>query len=354
MAFLSVIVPIYNTSKYLERCLNSLVAQTFRDMEIILIDDGSFDASSIICDRYVSAHPYIKCIHKANGGLSSARNAGLDVASGEYIAFVDSDDFASPEMFEKLCSAADGCYYDIVYCASYNSWTKRNGGILSYSFDEIIRKQSIWKCLADMTASSWESDIPVVRNMAVWGAIFKREILKNNNVRFRSERDYLSEDYLFDYELFSFVSNIRYIPEPLYFYCLNEQSLSTTFAPSKVQCLDSLISFISKQRIVQENKALAIRILKLDIYYSFLLLGSLAKCRLSREEKKRMIRIISSKSIWRHPYLIEHYLELGPSFQEMVNISRQDSLFTIRLMLFKRRILSIIFRAKRRLVSCNI
>ena len=99
---ISVIVPIYNVEQYLEKCINSILNQTYRHLEIILVDDGSPDDCGGICDQYSVMDQRVKVIHKQNGGLSDARNAGLEIACGEFIAFVDSDDAILPEMIEKL------------------------------------------------------------------------------------------------------------------------------------------------------------------------------------------------------------------------------------------------------------
>jgi glycosyltransferase involved in cell wall biosynthesis len=115
----SVIVPIYNVEIYLEKCINSIINQTYKNLEIILVDDGSPDNCGKICDEYVLKDKRIKVIHKPNGGLSDARNAGLDMAKGEYIGFVDSDDYIAEEMYKELVDIAlkDGA--DIVACAQY-------------------------------------------------------------------------------------------------------------------------------------------------------------------------------------------------------------------------------------------
>lgn len=103
---LSVIVPVYNVEQYLPRCMDSILAQTYPNLEIILVDDGARDASGKICDDYAARDPRIRVIHKENGGLSSARNAGLDAARGEYLAFVDSDDWIEPEAYETMLALA--------------------------------------------------------------------------------------------------------------------------------------------------------------------------------------------------------------------------------------------------------
>ena len=116
---ISVIVPVYNVEAYLRRCVDSVVAQTWTNLEIILVDDGSSDACGGICDAYAEKDPRIRVIHKKNGGLSSARNAGLDICSGQYIGFVDSDDWIEPEMYEKMLSLMEQNDAQLV-CAGRN------------------------------------------------------------------------------------------------------------------------------------------------------------------------------------------------------------------------------------------
>lgn len=114
---ISVVIPIYNTEKYLETCLKSVMNQTWKNLEIILVDDGSRDQSGEICDTYAKKDPRIVVIHKENGGLSSARNAGINVATGEYIGFVDSDDWISETMYEHLMQAVEHTGASVAVCS---------------------------------------------------------------------------------------------------------------------------------------------------------------------------------------------------------------------------------------------
>lgn len=113
---ISVIIPIYNVEEYLRRCLDSVLGQTYQNLEIILVDDGSPDGCPAICDEYAARDPRIRVIHKPNGGLSDARNAGLDIAAGQWIGFVDSDDYLSTEMYEKLMEAMARTGSDMAVC----------------------------------------------------------------------------------------------------------------------------------------------------------------------------------------------------------------------------------------------
>ena len=117
---ISVILPIYNVEKYLEKCLKSVINQTYKNLEIILVDDGSKDNSPQICDEYAVKDKRIVVIHKSNGGLSDARNAGIEIAKGKYITLIDSDDYVELEMYEKLYNKAISDNLDIAICGNYN------------------------------------------------------------------------------------------------------------------------------------------------------------------------------------------------------------------------------------------
>lgn len=113
---LSIIIPVFNVEKYVQTCLDSVIEQSFRDFEVIVVDDGSTDGSPAICDAAAKQDGRICVIHQQNGGLSAARNAGLDIARGEWIGFLDSDDFIMPDMYEKLMDAAEKARADIAVC----------------------------------------------------------------------------------------------------------------------------------------------------------------------------------------------------------------------------------------------
>lgn len=124
MKKISVIVPVYNVEKYLSQCLDSIIHQTYKNLEIILVDDGSTDSSGLICDNYSQKDKRIKIIHKCQGGLSDARNAGLKIATGEYISFIDSDDFIDKNMYSILINNTQKYNSDIVWFNYYNYYSK--------------------------------------------------------------------------------------------------------------------------------------------------------------------------------------------------------------------------------------
>lgn len=187
---ISVIVPIYNTSEYLNRCIDSLLNQTYENLEIILVDDGSTDNCPAICDQYAKKDKRVKVIHKENGGLSSARNAGLDIATGEYIGFVDSDDFVSSEMYEVLINLM------------MDKGTKISGvGGFCFARDEQIPSANAGK-LEDITYCDYlnyaKGLLTRVSNSSVCSKLFKASIFKKR--RFAEGK--LNEDFLLLFYLF--------------------------------------------------------------------------------------------------------------------------------------------------------
>ena len=131
MELISIIVPVYNVEEYIEQALDSLINQTYKNIEIIIIDDGSTDNSAIICERYAEEDKRIVVIHTANNGVAIARNLGINLAKGEYIGFVDPDDYINLEMFEKLYGALKECKADIACCRRKNFGIENSvGGVL--------------------------------------------------------------------------------------------------------------------------------------------------------------------------------------------------------------------------------
>ena len=164
---ISVIVPVYNVYNYIDKCLNSLVNQTLRDIEIIVVNDGSPDNSEEIIEKYIKKYSNIKYYKKKNGGISDARNYGLKYATGEYIGFVDSDDYVKENMYEEMYNKALTDNYDMVVCD------------LNYVYDDkIIRVDCGIKKDTENVKSIYIDNYPVV-----WNKIFKRELF--NNIQFK-------------------------------------------------------------------------------------------------------------------------------------------------------------------------
>jgi glycosyltransferase involved in cell wall biosynthesis len=135
---ISVIIPIYNVGDYLKKCVNSIINQTYKNLEIILVDDGSTDKSGILCDEFAKKDSRIKVIHKQNGGLSDARNCGIEASSGKFIAFIDSDDFIAPDFYEYLLSLQKENNADIAECNFIRVYEEKQD-----EFEFPIKKENI-------------------------------------------------------------------------------------------------------------------------------------------------------------------------------------------------------------------
>lgn len=195
----SIIVPVYNVEKYLDKCLESILRQTFKDFECIIIDDGSPDNSNIIIDKYVKLDQRFKVIHQKNMGLSAARNTGLDIAQRNYIVFVDSDDYIADEYLEKFALKIADTDADIVICGfveAYKDYEKNK--VFAVESTEVI-KQNI---LADV----WPS--------YVWNKCYKKDLF--GDIRFPIGRVY--EDLLTIPAVCLNAKRIECIPDKLYYY----------------------------------------------------------------------------------------------------------------------------------------
>ncbi len=177
--FLSVIIPVYNAESYLARCLDSLLAQTFTDFEAILVDDGSTDGSAALCDGYAEKDHRFHCIHKENGGHTSARQTGLRQAVGTYVAFVDSDDWIAPAMYRTMCGAAKGTGADMV-CCNYTAVTPKGDILCRASFPEGLyeKAQLEEQVYPRMLYSGTYFTYGAAPNL--WNKLFRRELLTKN------------------------------------------------------------------------------------------------------------------------------------------------------------------------------
>ena len=218
----SVIIPVYNAEKYLDRCIESAVNQTYENIEIILVDDGSVDSSPAICDEWAKKDERLKVIHKVNEGAGLARNSGLDVATGEYVVFIDSDDYIRTETVTKCVAASMGCDADIVLCARAD--VLPNGDISKKTVytDKLYYRDS--EVLEELFSSLCNHSKGF--GLGVVGQMLKMKILKDEKIRFRSERVFLSEDAVFLTEYFSAVRSAKVIPEHLYMCVIHSDSLS--------------------------------------------------------------------------------------------------------------------------------
>ena len=240
MELISVIVPVYNVEKYLRRCIDSILAQTYTNLEIILVDDGSPDNCPAICDEYAEKDSRIKVIHQQNGGLSAARNAGLDIATGDYIGFVDSDDYISFEMYEKLLNILMESNSDLSIC-----------GMAYYDENSKCIDQ---ECpLTDRTFSNLEIYGELQKEL-YWfyvnacPKLYKRFIFED--IRFPIGKLY--EDNCIVHYIFQKCNSI--VTTSNKWYCFTVRNGSITHSGFSIKSLDDIDAFIDRIEFYNKNK----------------------------------------------------------------------------------------------------
>lgn len=207
ICLVSIIIPVYNVEKYVERCIESVLQQTYTNWELILVDDGSSDNSGFICDQY-SALTNVHVVHQPNMGVSRARNTGLKIAAGEYILFVDADDWISQDMLSLMLT--EGNNADMIACDVYDVKQNNNG-------EHIIKQRNIWKDATSPQNQDIYYDI-YSRTTTLWNKLLKRDII--GSLRFDESFTY-GEDSHFLVRLLKRINNYVIVNKPLYFYCIN-------------------------------------------------------------------------------------------------------------------------------------
>ena len=221
--YFSLVLPIYNVAPYLKRCIDSILVQNFKDYEIILVDDGSTDASPQICDVYAGSYPNIRVIHKANGGLSSARNAGFEIAEGEYIWWIDSDDWIEQGALERLHMVSCENKPDIVKFHYFRVEKESQEIFCNIEPGAYVGTEEVDKLLHSACYTSGKYLLSACFHM------YRRLFLKRTNVTFISEKMVGSEDYLFNLCVLPMAQSVYVLPMPLYSYYLRAGSLTQTY-----------------------------------------------------------------------------------------------------------------------------
>lgn len=262
----SVIVPIYNVEQYLDRCMKSLINQTIENIEIIMVDDGSPDQCPAICDRYRMLDNRVQVIHKRNAGLGMARNTGIDLAKGEYIAFVDSDDFVELDMYEKLYAVAKRENADAVISGGFIDEKKDGTTFANHIMKTVDVFEGNTRQLAlEMLGSKPEFRRDYIYEPSVCKGIYKLSIVKEENIRFHSERELISEDYVFHLDLFQVTKKVICVPECYYHYCQNDVSLTKTYREDRFRRNVQFYKYITRRlldlKYSNEDLAYAERIL---------------------------------------------------------------------------------------------
>lgn len=229
---LSIIVPIYKVEKYLDECIQSILGQTFTDLELILVDDGSPDACPQMCDAAAEQDSRVRVIHQKNGGLSAARNTGIEAARGNWLGFVDSDDFVAPDFYEKLYNAAVNADADCAVCSvqlthedgsrmdTPPQWKVYGGG---YTGEDVLK------------TITWQNNAPY---LVAWNKLYRREVFRT--LRYPVGR--INEDVFIFAELFDTIKMVACVEQPLYFYRQRKDSIMQS--KCTLRNLDEMWSFV--------------------------------------------------------------------------------------------------------------
>lgn len=237
----SVIVPIYNVEKYIGKCILSIIEQTYKNIEIILVDDGSLDDSGNIADEYATRDNRIKVIHKANAGVSAARNSGLDAATGDFVCFSDGDDYVMPYYVEHLLKLCLTDNADVAY--TVDMYTTFHNEHVVNSHVKVITPE-------DATENILCYKVPI----GVYSKLFNREFLVKNNIRFL-EDVYIGEGFNFNTACFQRANKVVMSNERIYFYRRdNEASAMTKFKAAKCQMALKAIDIIKENLVLKSAR----------------------------------------------------------------------------------------------------
>lgn len=267
MPKISIIVPVYKVEKYLNRCLDSIIAQTYTDWECILIDDGSPDNSGKICDEYAEKDSRFVVIHQENTGSAEARNIALKNANGEYIICVDSDDWVENNYLEQLYNVASVNDADVVGCNLIREYPRKSVVVKN------LMPESNKKCLSDLLTGKLQGYLHL--------KLIKRTLLVNNNIQFVKDIN-LWEDMIFSVKVFYYAEKIFSVDIELYHYRYNPVSLVNTYGEARVRDLKCAVDEI--------EKFLFDRNVFSHYYNDLLSIKSRVKCEILLESKRKIQR----------------------------------------------------------------
>lgn len=290
---ISIIIPVYQVEKYIKRCLDSILSQTYSNLEIILIDDGSRDMSGKICDEYAIKDSRIKVIHQDNAGVSVARNKGLDICTGDYITFVDSDDFLESFMYEKMMEKVTEYNCDVVMCDCI-----KDDGVIQTPYTHDIRagfydynqlKEEYYPHLLMM------ENIEYPATISNWLLLFRREVA--SSVRYIEGVRY-SEDLLFGAQLLYNAKSFYYMKDEYYYhYWMNNESASHTFKEDKWE--DYKVLYEKSSKLFRQDKQILNQSYLMLLFFLYNYAGDILRCKnYSKKEKHRYLKsILSDESI---------------------------------------------------------
>ena len=295
----SVILPVFNVEPYLCRCIDSIINQTLKDIEIIIVVEKQCTDSCVsICDAYAKKDSRINLIvNEKKGGLAHGRNVGLPYVRGEYIAFVDSDDYIKPNMMEVLYHKATKTNADAVYCNFF-----RRIGDVEKPYDEnkedylIEGEHALSELSKDFVSAAPGEPHDIKRTISVWHCLFNSALIKNNDIRFYDEVNIPSEDYSFQLDILRHSNKVLFIKDILYVYCYNQDSLSQTFNLTMFERY-SIVYNLVKERLKLVDKD-DFRVNRLYIGTCRSNMFHVVNLNTSRMQKMNYLEAICNSDIW--------------------------------------------------------
>lgn len=313
---ISVIVPIYKVENYLHRCVDSIINQTYTNLEIILVDDGSPDKCPRICDEYAKKDSRIRVIHKKNGGLSDARNAGLDIATGEYIGFVDSDDYISLHFYQKLINVMKVSDSDIVECEIKKfKDTDEIDYIENNKLD--FKTFNTYEAMEDLILNN-------ILSVTVWNKLYKREVIE----KFRFKVGKTNEDDFYTYLAFDNSNKISKLDEELYYYLQREDSIMGK--NYKLNRLDEIEAKYERLKFIEKKYKNLILLAKEDVMFGCLYAYQ-QLLRNGQKTDRKKGQVILKKYIENVLFTKEDYMNLDTKNKIWVKLGKKSLQGTCRL-----------------------
>lgn len=241
---ISVIVPVYNSERYLSQCVESILSQTYSDFELLLINDGSKDKSESICDEFSKKDKRIRVFHQKNSGVSAARNKGINQAKGEYICFVDADDWVDQNIFEFLINTIESVKGDLSYCGHIEYNNKFN---VKKEIQQTHQKGYGYEVINNVISSSFPTSIPI------WTCIIKRKLIIDNNIKFTVTCSY-GEDQEFLIKCLSHSIRVSSISKYLYYYRVD---IDSAMSSKKLNQFDFPFAMVRVKKYLKDNNQVA-------------------------------------------------------------------------------------------------